>query len=280
MVFALRTMPIPKYRLIDDYENLKGLSNAHHYYALHFTVATFMTPVYLCNWFLENPTHSMKVMSELSSDDYIEYASSIAFILEKLTTFDINSCVEWAFALWRTIFIDNVIAANRHLESSGRQISRFPASAKSSFLNINFVLAASQLMAAILGIISEEGKDKTVLPLVQQLFESSLVYEPSPHPPEVTDLSTFNDLKQFNKNFDLSVLMKKLSNFNSPKNSINFIPEIDKHNCLVISLISFATKLREFSFTGSTTIFLEPLSYKMALKANTIMCPTLFSHII
>lgn len=119
---------------------------------------------------------SLARMNQLTDEQFLEQCESINSLLGQLS-FDIDNCIEWAQNLWLRIFISNVQAANVQLKSQKSKQLRCPASKATFKLNANFISAATQLLAKVIGIQVENAAISSIESKISNFLGKNDSYE-------------------------------------------------------------------------------------------------------
>ncbi|KAH9396295.1 hypothetical protein TYRP_019695 [Tyrophagus putrescentiae] len=108
---------------------------------------------------------SLQRANELDDLQFLEHMCSINAVIPYLS-FDIYQCFQWAQKVWHTVFIANVIAANKQLK---RKV-RYPASKQTHKLNFDFICTSALLLAQVIGLKTADGtKYSDIKPFAKQV---------------------------------------------------------------------------------------------------------------
>ncbi|KAH9410468.1 hypothetical protein TYRP_023627 [Tyrophagus putrescentiae] len=141
---ALQDALVPPYSLM-----FKSVTDeAIKLYSYHLFMALFTLPPKDTNWFLSR-MDSLQRANELDDLQFLE-----------------TCCFQWAQKVWHTVFIANVIAANKQLK---RKV-RHPASKQTHKLNFDFICTSALLLAQVIGLKTADGtKYSDIKPFAKQV---------------------------------------------------------------------------------------------------------------
>ncbi len=240
-LFRLTTMLediiIPSFRLSDTVVDAK----LHCSYALHLFVSLFTIRARLACHYLSDPTFLSRLQTE-NEDCYNETYDLIESVLSQVQC-TVDDCVEWAYAIWKRVFVSNVLAANEQPDIE----RRFPAHQGPDQVNLDFVTSAALLLAECVyaqGFTGNEDEAK-VREAGIAVFRRYSKSAQGPLPPFFR-VSKFSDLK----NIDTSPKLRHLSNL--PKFDAGTIVPIEPYKDMepTRSFLIAAAQLRSFSFNA------------------------------
>ncbi len=227
----MEDITIPNFRLNDTIVN----NNQHCSYALHLFVALFTIRARLARYYLTDQTFLSRLQSE-DEDSYNEAYDLIESVLTQVQL-TIDECVEWAYKIWKRVFVTNVLVANAQQNSE----KLYPATEKAKEQNVNFITSSALLLAEVIdarGFTSEAN--------VRELTEKVLRrHSKSPKGllPQFSKVTKFSDLK----NIDRSSKQRHLLNL--PKFDAGTIEPIEPYQDMeqTRSFLIAAAQLRAFN---------------------------------
>ncbi len=233
----LGDITIPSFRLSDTVVD----ANLHCSYALHLFVSLFTIRARLACHYLSDPTFLSRLQTE-DEDSYKEAYDLINSVLTQVQC-TVDECVEWAYSVWKRVFVSNVLAANEQPDIE----RRFPAHQGPDQVNLDFVTSAALLLAECVyaqGFTGNEDEAK-VREAGIAVFRRYSKSAQGPLPPFFR-VSKFSDLK----NIDTSPKLRHLSNL--PKFDAGTIVPIEPYKDMepTRSFLIAAAQLRSFSFNA------------------------------
>ncbi len=240
MTTILEDITIPDFRLSDTAVDIK----MHRSYALHLFVSLFTIRARLACYYLRDPTFLSRLQTE-NEHSFNEAYDLIESVLSQVQC-TIDECVDWAYGIWKRVFVSNVLAANEQPDIE----RRFPASAETKEVNVNFVLSAALLLAECV-YARDFTSEAKVREAVNEIFRRNSKVARGPLPPFYT-VSKFSELGKIG----MSLNLRDLSIFPIfDAGTVNPIEPYQDMKTTKLFLVA-AAQLRSFNFNAK----LEKLS--------------------
>lgn len=259
-------MLVPPYSLV-----LKSVTDeTTKLYSYHLFMSLFTLPPKDTNWFLSR-IDSLQRADELDDMEFFEHMCSINTVMPYLS-FDINQCVKWAQKVWHTVFIANVIAANKQL----RKNVRHPVSKLAHKPSFDFICTSALLLAQVIGLKNADGAKYTDITSfakqVTQFLNAEQTYC-------VKELQPFRKIVKFTDLAHLKV--PPFKNYLQDPDSLTHLavfpidPFHDNPDFFKFYQTTFI--LRTFNFTG---VLNKPLILSPLFKVPSFLWGSRFTRII
>ncbi len=234
----LEDITIPSFRLSDMAVDIK----LHCSYALHLFVSLFTIRARLACYHLSDPTFLRRLQTE-NEDSFNEAYDLIESVLSQVQC-TVDDCVEWAYGIWKRVFVTNVLVVNEQPDFE----RRFPAPQGPDQVNLNFVTSAALLLAECVYAqgFTGNGDEVKVREAAVAIFRRNSKSARGPLPP-FSAASTFFDLKSI----DASFKSRHLSNL--PRFDAGTIVPIEPYQDMepTRSFLIAASQLRSFNYKNT-----------------------------
>ncbi len=231
----LKDITIPSFRLSDSVVDIK----LHCSYALHLFVSLFTIRARLACYHLSDPTFLHRLQTE-DEDCFNEAYDLIESVFSQVQC-TVDDCVEWAYGIWKRVFVTNVLVATEQPDFE----RRFPASAETYEVNLKFVSSAALLLAECVYAqgFTGNGDETKVREAAAAIFRRNSKSARGQLPP-FSRVSKFSDLK----NTDTSPKLRHLSNL--PKFDAGTVVPIEPYQDMepTRSFLVAAAQLRAFNY--------------------------------
>ena len=234
----LEDIIIPHFRLSDTVVDIK----LHCSYALHLFVSLFTIRARLACYYINDPTFLSRLQTE-DEDSFNEAYDLIESVLSQVQC-TVDECVEWAYGIWKRVFVSNVLVANEQPDFE----RRFPASQGPDQVNLDFVTSAALLLAECVYAqgFTGNGDETKVRETATKIFRRNSKSARGPLPPFFT-VAKFSDLR----NIDTSSRLRHLSNL--PKFDAGTIIPVEPYEDMepTRSFLIAAAQLRAFNYKNN-----------------------------
>lgn len=228
----LENITIPNFRLSDTVVE----NRLHRSYALHLFVSLFTIRARLACYYLSDQTFLSRLQAE-DEDSYNEAYDLIESVLTQVQC-TVEECVEWAYEVWKRVFVTNVLVADAQPNSK----KLFSASDTTKEVNVNFVTSSALLLAEMI-----DAQNFTSEAHVRELAEKILRrHSKAPRGllPQFFNVTKFSELKNIDKSFKQRHLL------NLPKFDAGTVEPIEPYIDMkqTRSFLIAAAQLRSFNY--------------------------------